>query len=94
MVDVLSSSGWLSPALAAMELCQMCVQGMWDRDPQLLQIEATKFWERAPDGTPAASAGYHLLRVENPGASLRINGHPVRQKRPASAAAAAAARGA
>ena len=35
MEAVLSSSGWLSPALAAMELCQMCVQGMWDRDPAL-----------------------------------------------------------
>jgi len=38
MVDVLSSSGYLSPALATMELCQMCVQGMWDRDPVLLQV--------------------------------------------------------
>jgi len=38
MVDVLSSSGWLSPALAAMELCQMCVQGMWNRDSVLLQL--------------------------------------------------------
>ena len=38
MVDVLSSSGWLSPALATMELCQMCVQGMWDRDSALLQL--------------------------------------------------------
>ena len=26
MVDVISSNGWLSPALATMELCQMAVQ--------------------------------------------------------------------
>ncbi|EOD12464.1 hypothetical protein EMIHUDRAFT_422149 [Emiliania huxleyi CCMP1516] len=37
-VDVISSSGWLAPALAAMELSQMCVQGMWDRDSALLQL--------------------------------------------------------
>jgi len=37
-VDVISSSGWLTPALAAMELSQMCVQGMWDRDSALLQL--------------------------------------------------------
>jgi pre-mRNA-splicing helicase BRR2 len=38
IVDVISSSGWLAPALAAMELSQMCVQGMWDRDSALLQL--------------------------------------------------------
>ena len=38
MVDVLSSSGWLAPALAVMELCQMVVQGQWDRDPALMQL--------------------------------------------------------
>jgi len=38
MVDVISSSGWLSPALAAMELSQMITQAMWDKDSSLLQL--------------------------------------------------------
>src|SRR5690606_3036090 len=37
-VDVISSNGWLSPALATMELAQMSVQAMWDRDSPLKQI--------------------------------------------------------
>jgi pre-mRNA-splicing helicase BRR2 len=38
LVDVISSYGWLRPALAAMEVSQMSVQGLWDKDNILLQI--------------------------------------------------------
>lgn len=38
LVDVISSQGWLRPALAAMELSQMVVQGQWDKDHVLMQI--------------------------------------------------------
>ena len=39
MVDVIATEGWLKPALAVMELCQMVVQGQWaDRDSLLLQV--------------------------------------------------------
>ena len=38
MVDVLASNGWLLPALSVMELSQMAVQAMWNRDSPLKQI--------------------------------------------------------
>ncbi|BAS76591.1 Os02g0108700 [Oryza sativa Japonica Group] len=38
MVDVISSNGWLTLALNAMELSQMVTQGIWDRDSVLLQL--------------------------------------------------------
>ncbi|KAJ8602966.1 hypothetical protein CTAYLR_001574 [Chrysophaeum taylorii] len=38
LVDVVSSNGWLAPALHAMELAQMLVQGLWNTDHTLLQI--------------------------------------------------------
>ncbi|KAI8902750.1 Sec63 Brl domain-containing protein [Globomyces pollinis-pini] len=37
-VDVISTNNWLLPALAAMELSQMCVQAIWDKDSPLKQI--------------------------------------------------------
>ena len=38
MVDVISSLGLLKPALLAMELSQMVVQGMWVTQSQLMQL--------------------------------------------------------
>ncbi|KAJ3210004.1 DEIH-box ATPase [Dinochytrium kinnereticum] len=38
IVDVISTSSWLAPSLSAMEMSQMCVQAMWDRDPWLKQV--------------------------------------------------------
>jgi len=38
LVDVISSNGWLKPALVAMESSQMVVQGLWDRDHPLMQL--------------------------------------------------------
>ncbi|XP_039281589.1 putative U5 small nuclear ribonucleoprotein 200 kDa helicase [Nilaparvata lugens] len=37
-VDVLSSNGWLSPAVAAMELAQMVTQAMWSKESYLKQL--------------------------------------------------------
>jgi pre-mRNA-splicing helicase BRR2 len=37
-VDVISSCGWLRPALEAMELTQMIVQACWGRDSYLKQV--------------------------------------------------------
>ncbi|MES1909637.1 MAG: hypothetical protein MHM6MM_002342 [Cercozoa sp. M6MM] len=38
MVNVLSSNGWLTPALATIEMMQMLIQGQWDTDSPLLQL--------------------------------------------------------
>jgi pre-mRNA-splicing helicase BRR2 len=57
VVDVVASSGWLHPALAAMEMCQMVVQGQWEKDSPLLQL---------PHITPqlaAAAAGKEVSTV-------------------------------
>lgn len=37
-VDVLSSNGWLTPALSSMELAQMVTQAMWAKDSYLKQL--------------------------------------------------------
>lgn len=64
IVDVISSSGWLGPALAAMDLSQMLVQGVWDKDSPLLQLpHVTKeVAERAKEA--GVESIYDLLEME------------------------------
>jgi pre-mRNA-splicing helicase BRR2 len=38
IIDISSSNGWLTPALAGMDLCQMITQAMWDRDSSWKQL--------------------------------------------------------
>lgn len=38
IVDIISSMGWLNPALATMEMSQMLVQGLWNKDSILKQL--------------------------------------------------------
>lgn len=59
LVDVISSQGWLKPALACMELSQMVVQGLWDKDSPMLQI---------PHFTPETVA--RLASLKNPVSSV------------------------
>jgi len=64
-VDVISSSGWLNPALAAMELSQMICQAMWERDSPLMQLpHFTK--ELAASATKAGvESVFDLLDMED-----------------------------
>ena len=65
-VDVISSSSWLHPALAAMEMSQMISQAMWERDSVLMQIpHVTKdIAQRAAAHEPAIETIFDLVELE------------------------------
>lgn len=69
IVDVISSNGWLKPALAAMELSQMVVQGLWNKDNVLMQIphftmEIVKRCE-AYEGEEPIESVFDILTLED-----------------------------
>jgi pre-mRNA-splicing helicase BRR2 len=68
-VDVISSNGWLKPALAAMELSQMVVQGLWNKDNILLQIPhfTTEIVQRcdAYDGEEPIESVFDILTLDD-----------------------------
>ncbi|KAG1663033.1 hypothetical protein FOA52_005725 [Chlamydomonas sp. UWO 241] len=64
-VDVIASSGWLSPALVAMEMSQMVSQGCWDKDSPLLQLpHVTKDLAKRCGDTGVGSV-FELLDLED-----------------------------
>ncbi|CAM9119339.1 unnamed protein product [Ectocarpus fasciculatus] len=67
LVDVISSQGWLKPALAAMELSQMIVQGLWDKDSVLLQLPHTDkpTIERFAAHSPPVETIFDVLELED-----------------------------
>ncbi|KEH28650.1 U5 small nuclear ribonucleoprotein 200 kDa helicase [Medicago truncatula] len=68
LVDVISSNGWLSLALLAMEVSQMMTQGLWGRDSMLLQLpHFTKDLAKKCEENPGKSIEtiFDLLKMED-----------------------------
>lgn len=67
MVDVISSCGWLKPALAAMELAQVCVQGLWESDSPLLQLPhfTREVVQRCQAEKPAVETVFDVMELED-----------------------------
>ncbi|CAB3405618.1 unnamed protein product [Caenorhabditis bovis] len=64
-VDVLSSNGWLSPAIHAMELSQMLTQAMYSNEPYLKQLPhcTQSLLDRAKE--KKVESVFELLELEN-----------------------------
>jgi pre-mRNA-splicing helicase BRR2 len=67
LVDVISSQGWLKPALAAMEISQMVVQGMWDKDSLLLQMPHVnqEIVQRFQSHSPPVESIFDVLELDD-----------------------------
>lgn len=67
LIDVISSQGWLKPAIAAMELSQMIVQGMWDKASVLLQIPhmTEEIVQRCHNNSPPVNTIFDIFEIED-----------------------------
>jgi pre-mRNA-splicing helicase BRR2 len=64
---MLTKKGWLKPALAAMELSQMVVQGLWEKDSILLQIPhfTSDIVENLKKITPPVESVFDVLEMDD-----------------------------
>jgi pre-mRNA-splicing helicase BRR2 len=65
IVDVISSSGWLAPALAAMELSQMLTQGQSEKDSALMQLPHVDKQCAARCAAAGVESVYDLVDLED-----------------------------
>jgi len=73
MVDVLSSSGWLKPALAAMEVSQMTVQALWDSSPNLIQLPGVTAEVAKKAGEAGVETVFDLMDMEDEDRNKLLN---------------------
>jgi pre-mRNA-splicing helicase BRR2 len=65
MINVISSNGWLTPALQCMELAQMVTQGMWTQDHKLLQVPHVSMKLAAKCSQAGIHSVYDLTEMED-----------------------------
>jgi len=88
-VDVAASSGWLAPALAAMEASQLVVQGVWAKDSPLLQLPGVTAEAAAAAAGAGVESVFDLLEAEegSPGRAALLAGLPAAEAAELAAAA-------
>ena len=78
-MDVLSSNGWLSPALAAMELAQMTTQALWNKDSFLKQLPhfTPEIIKRCQEKVRQRGCGFwgDRTQIQNAGICSALCGH-------------------
>lgn len=80
LVDCVASSGWLAPALAAMELCQLLTQGLWAKDPPLMQLPHVTRDAAARARAAGVESVFDLLEAEEGAREALLAGLPPRAR--------------
>ena len=86
LVDVIGNSGWLAPALAAMELSQLVTQALWQTDSTLKQLPHFTDALVARAKERGADSVYELLALDDAARAAVLDGLRPQQIRDVAAA--------